>query len=200
MLTWDELRARQIWAGLPPCDRAAMYQLLAHADSVRAIRASVASAARELAGGVAQMTRLWEPSSPGQLPHGETAADLLGALDRLPSQWRVLVLGGQREPRCPARVPLDEAVGWALHHASAGLAPPPPVDDWKAESDRKEDERLGAITSERLAKLPYGWQVDAVRRIALGADALGTVAGVALSINVIRIYGVTVRTGTDEAL
>ncbi|MFF7644080.1 hypothetical protein [Streptomyces canus] len=190
LLTWDELRARQIWRSLPACGQAAMYRLLARADSLRATRASVASTASELAADVAKMTRLWGPSSPPRLPDGETAAALLDALDRLPLEWRTLVLGGQREHRYQARMPLEEAVAWASRHSSEGLAPPPAEDDWTAEWDRKEDERRGATTSERLATLPYGWRVDAVRRIALGEDALGTVAAAALSINVIRGYGV----------
>ncbi|MDH6522349.1 hypothetical protein [Streptomyces sp. SAI-090] len=190
LLTWDELRARQIWTRMPACDHAAMYRLLALANSLRATRASVANTASELARDVAQMTRLWEASSPPRLPHGECATALLDALDRLPPEWRTLVLGGQREDRHEARMPLDEAVNWAARHSSEGLAPPPAEDDWKSEWDRKEDERRGATTSERLAKLPNAWQADAVRRIALGEDALGTVATAALSINVICGYGV----------
>lgn len=190
LLTWDELRARHIWTKLPACDRAAMYRLLARADSLRVTRASVASTASKLAADVAQMTQLWEPYSPQRLPDGDTAAALLDTLDRLPPEWRTLVLGGQRERRYQARMPLDEAVAWADRHSSEGLAPPPPDDDWTAEWDRKEDKRQGATTSERLAKLPTGWQVDAVRRIALGADALGTIGHTAISINVIRLYGV----------
>ncbi|MFC4642350.1 hypothetical protein ACFPEU_09285 [Streptomyces mangrovi] len=190
LLTWDELRARRIWTKLPACDRAAMYRLLARADSLRSTRASVASTASKLAADVAQMTQLWEPYSPQRLPDGDTAAALLDTLDRLPPEWRTLALGGQRERRYQARMPLDEAVAWADRHSSEGLAPPPPEDDWTAEWDRKEDKRQGATTSERLAKLPTGWQVDAVRRIALGADALGTIGHTAISINVIRLYGV----------
>ncbi|MGW1041011.1 hypothetical protein [Streptomyces sp. NPDC002547] len=190
LLTWDELRARQIWGSLPACDQAAMYRLLARADSLRATRASIASTASALAADVAQMTRLWGPSSPQRLPDGDSAAALLGALERLPLEWRTLVLGGQREHRYQARMPLDEAVAWASRHSSEGLGPPPAEDDWTAEWDRKEDERRGATTGERLATLPYGWRVDAVRRFALGEDALGTVAAAALSINVICGYGV----------
>ncbi|WP_143666580.1 hypothetical protein [Streptomyces reticuliscabiei] len=190
LLTWDELRARQIWTSMLACDHAAMYRVLARADSLRATRASVASTASELAGDVTQMTRLWAPSSSRRLPHGDTAAHLLEALDRLPPEWQILVLGGQREHRHLDRIPLDEAVEWAVRHASEGLAPPPAEPDWKAEGDRKEDERRGATTRERLAKLPNGWRVDAVRRIALGTDALGAVADAVLSINAIRSYGV----------
>ncbi|KUN58965.1 hypothetical protein AQJ46_41830 [Streptomyces canus] len=190
LLTWDELRARHVWTRLPACDQAAMYRLLARADSLRATRSSVASTASELTVDVAQMTRLWEPSSPQRLPDGDTAAALLGTLDRLPPEWRTVVLGGQRENRYQARMPLDEAVAWAGRHSSEGLGPPPAEDDWTAEWDRKEDERQGATTSGRLANLPTGWQVDAVRRIARGGDALGTVANADLSINVIRLYGV----------
>ncbi|NUK19961.1 MULTISPECIES: hypothetical protein [Streptomyces] len=190
LLTWDELRARQIWTRMPACDHAAMYRLLARADSLRATRASFASTASELAGDVAQMTRLWAPSSPRRLPHGDTAAHLLEALDRLPLEWQNLVLGGQRENRHLDRMPLDEAVEWAARHASERLAPPPAEPDWNAEWDRKEDEKRGATTRERLVRLPSGWRVDAVRRIALGEDSLGAVANAALTINVIRSYGV----------
>ncbi len=189
LLTWDELRARQIWKGLAACDRAAMYGLLARANSVRAT-ASVARTASELTDGVVEMTRLWDPSSPRRLRHGDAAAVLLDALDRLPPEWRVLVLGGQRGHRYLHRMPLDEAVERATRHVSQGLPVPPAGDDWKAKADREGDERSGAVVSERLARLPYGWQIDGVRRIALGADALDTVSAAVMCINVIRVYGI----------
>jgi len=196
LLAWDELRARQIWKGLPACDHAAMYRLLARADSVRAPCASIANTASDLAADVAQMTRLWEPSSPMRLPHGDNAAALLGSLDRLPSHWRALVLGGQRDDRYQVRTPLDEAVEWAAHHSSKDLAPPPAESDWRAEWDRKGDEQCGGTASKRLANLPNGWQVDTVRRIVLGEDALGAASNAALSINVIRSYGIAASSCT----
>ncbi|QDN54243.1 hypothetical protein [Streptomyces sp. S1D4-20] len=43
-----------------------------------------------------------------------------------------------------------------------------------------------------LASLPYGWQVDAVRRIARGTDALSVVSDAGLAINIIRLHGIYV--------
>ncbi|MFD4476027.1 hypothetical protein ACFWPU_07915 [Streptomyces sp. NPDC058471] len=54
-------------------------------------------------------------------------------------------------------------------------------------SSRPKRER-GNLVGERLARLPYGWQVDAVRSIALGTDALSAVSDAALTINIIRSY------------
>lgn len=190
LLTWDELGARRIWPELPTCDHAAMYRLLALSNSVRSTRASVAKTTRELAAGVTQMTRLWNSASSLRLPHGEHAAELLAALDRLPPEKRVLVLGSQCEPRYQPRMPFDEAVDWISRDATKALAPSPAVPDWKAESHREQDERHGAVISERLARLPLGWQIDVVRRVALGADALGAVTNAGLSINVIRTFGI----------
>ncbi|WP_369228502.1 hypothetical protein AB5J52_48535 (plasmid) [Streptomyces sp. R39] len=207
LLTWDELRASRIWPQLPACDHAAVYRLLAHADSVHATRASIASAARDLAGDVLQITHLWAPDAPQQLPHGDAAADLLSALARIPAGWQSWALGSQRKSRHLSRIPLNEAVEVATRHGSEGPAPRS-ESGWEAQRDRKEVERLGPIIRERLRGLPHGWQVDTVRRIALGADALGAVAGAARSMNVIRRYGLylawntagpSVQTGRSSA-
>ncbi len=186
LLTWDELRARRIWAGLAEHDRASVYRLVGRAESVRTMRAHLVA---ELARDAAEVGLLWAPGSPGRLPCGEDAEALLTALAHLPREWRVAVLGGQRPPRSP-RTPLDEAVRYAVQQAEAGLAPPPAARDWAAEWDREEDRARGDLVGERLARLPYGWQVDAVRRMALGTDALAAVSDAALTINIIRAYGV----------
>lgn len=190
LLTWDELRARQIWTDLPAYDQVAMYRLLARADSLRATPQSAARTARVVADNLARMTRLWDSSLPKRLPHGERAVALLDALDRLPPPWRIVVLGAQRERRYEARMPLDDAVPWAVSRSSEGQPVPTIENGWKAEWDRKEDERCGETIGQQLTKLPYGWQVDTVREVVLGADALGAVSNAACSINVISGYGV----------
>jgi hypothetical protein len=190
LLTWDELRARRIWPELPACDHAAMYRLLALSNSVLSTSASIAKPTSELAAGVTEMARLWNDASSLRLPHGEHAAELLAALDRLAPEKRVLVLGSQCEPRYMPRMPFDEAVDWISRDATKALAPSSAGLDWKAESDRRHDEEHGAVVSERLSRLPLGWQIDVVRRVALGADALGAVTNAALSINVIRTFGI----------
>ncbi|MFI1408927.1 hypothetical protein ACH4Y0_03170 [Streptomyces sp. NPDC020707] len=187
LLTWDELRARRIWTDLPPWDHAAMYQLLARAYCVHATHTRGAS---ELAGSIAQMTRLWAPSASRRLPHGDTAAHLHDALDRLPPQWQNLVLGSQRDHRYQGHVRLEDALTWATHYTSDELPPPPAEPGWRAERDRKDDVQHGATTRERLASLPTGWQVHVLRSMALGEGALSAVAQAALSINTIRGYGI----------
>lgn len=204
LLTWDELRARGIWANLPECDHAAVYRLLSRCGSGQALRPATAEA---LARDVVEVTRLWAPSSDGRLAHGDDAEALLKDLEALSPEWQALVLGGQRQPVKPLssnlfdsepparspRTPLAEVLRGAVQLAEAGQSPPPPSErSWSADWDRKEDRRLGADMAGRLSKLPYGWRADTIRRIAAGATALDAVSDAGQAINLIRSAGIFV--------
>ncbi|MFF1712212.1 hypothetical protein [Streptomyces sp. NPDC058268] len=192
LLAWDELRARRIWDQLAVWDQAAVLRIVS--------RAEIPATARDWTGIVdrlvrdtEQMIRLWAGDGTGALPGGKEAATLHEALTRLPQVWQAVVLGGQRAPKfhdSTPRTPLDEAVQAAIAQAEAGCVPPPPGPRWRTDWDDVDDRHHGAARAEGLTRLPYGWQVDAVRRIADGTDALSAGAEAGLAINMLRSYGV----------
>lgn len=89
-------------------------------------------------------------------------------------------------------MPFGTAIRDAAQQATAGHAPPEPG----ARNSSKwadEDARMrGAAEAPRLAQLPYGWQVDGVRRAALGREKLSA-ASAAMAINTLRAYGMDPR-------
>lgn len=189
LLAWDELRARRIWDRLAAWDQAAVLLIVS--------RAQMPPTAQDRAGIVDRLvqdsellTRLWLA---GELPNGQDAVTLCEALTRLPAGWQAVVLGGQRAPkahRSTPRVPLDEAVRTAAGLAAAGADPPEAGRAWEADWDDTDDRRQGASAATRLVRLPFGWRVDAVRRIAHGLSALGAGHEAAMAINLLRGYGV----------
>ncbi|WP_405814684.1 hypothetical protein OG241_08795 [Streptomyces sp. NBC_01390] len=186
LLTWDELRAG-IWTFLPDSDQAAVYRLLSRTDSVRTMKPS---AVVSHAGDVTEVTRLWSSTSPCRLAGGEAAESHLTNLNRLPTEWQVVVLGGQRPADSAApRTPIAEALQAASLHAEADHAPPPAGRNWEVTWDRQRDREIGARVVERLSRLPYGWRVDAMRRMTTGMDALSAVTEAVIAINIIRAYG-----------
>lgn len=186
LLTWDELRAG-IWTILPDSDQAAVYRLLSRTDSVRTM---TPHAVMSHASDVTEVTRLWSPSSPCRLAHGEMAEAHLKILEVLPAQWQALVLGGQRSPvNAARRTPLDEALRASSQQAHAGQAPPPAGRNWEVDWDRQQDRETGARMAAGLARLPRGWRVDAMRRMAAGTDAVTAVSDAVLAINILRVFG-----------
>ncbi|MER5549763.1 hypothetical protein ABT072_47075 [Streptomyces sp. NPDC002589] len=189
LLAWDELRARRVWERLTPWDQAAVHRIVSRAEISHTTH-DRAGVVNRLVQGSDQLTRLWDA---GELPGGKDAAVLCEALTRLPASWQAVVLGGQRSPKSRSsapRVPLGEAVQAAAERAGAGLEPPEPGPRWRTDWDDVDDRRRGAAVSDRLARLPYGWRVDAIRRTAYGLDALGASHEAALAINMLRSYGV----------
>jgi hypothetical protein len=182
LLTWDALRAG-IWRFLPAGDQAAVYRLISATDSVRTMKPD---AVARHAADVTEVTRLWSPSSPCRLAHGEVADSHLTILEELPNMWQAWVLGSQRLPdRATPRTPFDEV----LRAASVRRMPPAARRNWETGWDLRHDREIGARVANRLSLLPHGWRTDAMRRIATGTDALSAVSGAAMAINIIRAYG-----------
>lgn len=188
LLTWDELRAG-IWRFLPDGDQAAVYRLVSRADSVRTMKPD---AVARHAADVTEVTRLWSPSSPCRLAHGEIADSHLTILEELPKKWQAWVLGSQRLPdRAPPRTPFDEVLRAAAEQASVRRIPPPARRNWETGWDLRHDREIGARVASQLSRLPHGWRMDALRRIATGTDALSAVSDAAMAINIIRAYGLS---------
>lgn len=192
LLAWDELRARRLWVSMPDCDQAAVHRLVSRTGSVRTRDPyAVAEFARE----AAEVTFLWQPSATGRLPHGESATSQLKILEGLTQEWQAVVLGGQRPPKSwsphasTPRTPLAEALDDVCQQAAGGQEPPPALDSWAAAWDHKEDRVRGARAAARLAKLPYGWRVDVIRRIDSGAEASAAVSDAMMAINILRTFG-----------
>lgn len=189
LLAWDELRAQGVWDRLTAWDQAAVPRIISHAYVSRSSRDRPRIVNRILQGSD-QLARL---RNTGELPGGKEAAVLCKALTRLPTIWQAVVLGGQRAPKSgnsTPRVPLDEAVQAAARHAAAGRTPPEPGPQWRTDWDDVDDRCRGTQEAARLTKLPYGWRVDAVRRIAHGMDACAAVHDADMGINMLRGYGV----------
>ncbi|MER0476916.1 hypothetical protein ABR737_00855 [Streptomyces sp. Edi2] len=199
LLIWDELRACGIWGSLPDWDHAAMYRLLSRTDSVQAMSHDEIA---DLLGELAKFAQMCDMVSPGGVPGGADADALCTSLRRLPGPWQAAILGNQRPPlsrraafydpaprQSSPRTPLDVAIVDAAERAARGEKPPSAV-GWGADWDLSEDRERGAVAHRRLTTLPHGWQVDAVRRIARGVEALSAVSEAGLAINIVRTYGV----------
>ena len=92
---------------------------------------------------------------------------------------------------------IHEALEHARRQAATGQDPPPPVPDWESGGYREQDHRLGADLAGRLACLPRGWRIDAVRRITRGTPTLTAVAEPAPAINILRSsYGIRLAWNT----
>ncbi|MFB7597612.1 hypothetical protein [Streptomyces sp. NPDC056160] len=196
LLSWDELRAQRIWDRLAPWDQAVVYRIMTSADFSQHGRER---AVDRILRGSHQLARLRDA---GALPGGKEAAVLCDALTQLPAEWQAVVLGGQRAPKRASstpRVPLGEAVQAAAEDIAAGKTPPEPRLRWDSHWDDVDDRRRGGSEAARLARLPYGWRVDVVRRIAHGVDALTAGHEAAMAVNMLRSYGVYVAwTGMDR--
>jgi len=203
LLTWDELRARpRIVRDLPESDLAALHRLISRSASVPALDpAGVQEFVRE----VTEVTRLWIPGAVGRLPHGASAAFWLNILELLPPVWQAAVLSDRPEQILPPeqspqrlalvtgpgpRIVFHEVLEHARRQAAIGQDPPTPVPDREFGGYRKQDHRLGADLAGRLACLPHGWRVDAVRRITRGTPTLTAVSEPAQAINILRGYGI----------
>ncbi|MBT1190085.1 hypothetical protein HET69_40460 [Streptomyces sp. CJ_13] len=185
------------------CDQAALYRHIANAGTWLS---SKPEGVTELANALTFLAGLCE-SPPGSLLPGATeAAELDTRLWKLPAAWQVSVLGDQHQRMPPTsrwdgtapdepspRRPFHAALGAAEEQAARGEQPPQVEADWPTWSLRRTDlEALterGTRTGKRLSRLPYGWRVDAVRRIQDGTNALSAASSPAGDINVLRSYG-----------
>ncbi|MBV9022298.1 MAG: hypothetical protein JO362_00485 [Streptomycetaceae bacterium] len=200
LLTWDELRSRDVWAVLAGWEHAAVYRLMSWAHSRTLTPDVLSGLVRELTGFV-RHCEARTPSAARPGAGGEEAVVMLDRLGALPEPWQAAVLGDQREEtRGPAlsfshaprrsrpRPGLDQALADAAESSARGEPPPPAAGRY--EWDLADRRRLGATAYERLVRLPHEWQVDAVRQIAAGTEAISAVSDAAGSINIIRGFGV----------
>ncbi|MGY3677400.1 hypothetical protein [Streptomyces sp. TE33382] len=199
---WDELTSFGRWTSMAECDQAALYRHIANAGTWLSSKPEDVT---EMANALTCLAGLCE-SPPGSLLAGATeAVGLDTRLWKLPAAWQASVLGDQhqRRTRTPSwdgtspdepspRPPFHAALAEAEEQAARGEHPPQVEADWPTWSLRRTDlEALterGTETRKRLSRLPYGWRVDAVRRIQDGTNALSA-ASPAGDINVLRSYG-----------
>ncbi|MFK0154331.1 hypothetical protein ACIQVK_19930 [Streptomyces sp. NPDC090493] len=191
LLTWDELRARGIFEQLRPWDQASVYWAISQVTVLGTAGPGRAEAVQHLARDVRELTGLWASGGLAGLPGGEEAAELWELYARLPEPWQALVLGEHRT--MPRRsVPLDTAIRDASSHAAAGHAPPAPGTLDRSRWDDEKARELGAAEAPRLARLPYRWGVDGIRRAVLGRGALSAGSAV-MAINTLRGYGISLQ-------
>lgn len=188
LLAWDELRARRIWEQLQPWDQAAVYWAISQVTTVEACSGR-ADVIERLARDTRDLTRLWAGNGPASLPVGPEAAELWELFTRLPEQWQAVVLGEQRAAFSRKMAPFDTAVRTAAAHATAGHAPPEPGAGDRSKWDDEDARKQGAAEAPRLARLPYGWRVDCVRRAVLGRGELSA-GSAAMAINTLPGYGI----------
>ncbi|MGW4735200.1 hypothetical protein ACWEQC_39685 [Streptomyces shenzhenensis] len=195
LLAWDELRARRIWEQLAPWDQAAVYRRVSLAQVPRTAP-DRGDAVGQLVRGAQEITQLWASGTSDALPGGDEAVTLWEALTQLPKDWQVHVVGGQCSVTPGARIPFPKAIRTAAEHTAAGHEPPRPGlhgwSTWNAIADQQH----GTAEVGRLARLPYGWQVDLVRRVCRGDPF--SVGDADQSISMLRSYGIDVR-GTEPA-
>ncbi|MER5887786.1 hypothetical protein ABT160_28555 [Streptomyces sp. NPDC001941] len=198
LLPWDELRARRLWPRLSPADQAAVY----HHISLPAGPYIGPFLAQRIVQNAPRITGLWQPGADTLRGGAEQAEQLLEALEKLPDEWRSMVLGLQRYPktaytargRCEdgqARTPLDVALSAAQRDADAGRALPAPAADASSLQDRAEDRHRGGELWHVLRELPYGWQVEAIHRIHHGKSALSAIGSMTEALDRIRSYGIS---------
>ncbi|MFI9078784.1 hypothetical protein ACIGW8_20295 [Streptomyces sioyaensis] len=185
LLTWDELRACRIWDRLTECDQAAVFRVVSHASVPWNGKCRAATLDR-LARDATEVARLW--SEPGQtaLQGGAEAVRLWETLTGLPQEWQAVVVG---EQRASSNRPFGKSVQAAAAQAAAGQAPGEPGTRGRSYWDELDDQKVGAEEAVRMARLPYGWQVDLVRRAALGLENLCT-SSAAMAINRLSSYGI----------
>jgi hypothetical protein len=196
LLTWDELRARRIWERLAPWDQAFVYWVISHAGVPWTGRHRAGSMARFVRD-ARKLTGLCVGVGPAALPGGEEAAGLWESITRLPETWQAVVVGEQRAPHRRSTMPFAAAVREVATQAVAGKrVPEPGASDCSKWDDQSARER-GALEASRLARLPHGWAIDAVRRTILEGGELSA-SDAAMAINRLRNYGIDLRVFVPE--
>ncbi|AXI78480.1 hypothetical protein C7M71_014615 [Peterkaempfera bronchialis] len=211
----DELKRRGLWETLPEHDQAAVNWAMASGRCIGGVAPPVLTAGQAqrmsceiptLCAEVAHFasrcdpTRagLWPEASPERSRHAAEAVELLRRYSGLPLVWRAEVLRQvepSRErvhswfgpaPLLPVRVavPFTVALGDAAERAERGAEPPGP------DPHDGQEVRAAAVNVRRLADLPAGWQIEAVRRVAAGVRPLLAVSDAAMVINIVQAYGV----------
>ncbi|GLF96510.1 hypothetical protein [Streptomyces yaizuensis] len=208
----DALTACGVWDRLPECERAAAHWCLAdslrlrHAWTQAVERAGYEPLVARFRADVAHFAAKcdphgaarWPEADPERVHQGEIAVYLWGAFRRLRAEWRASVLD-QVAPVEPPPVLLTGAPRPAAPLARPTLAAALALAGAKAERDQDPPPRRSgsrtydtAVVADRIGRLPTGWQVETVRRIAAGADPLIVSSEAAQAINMLRSVGVRI--------
>ncbi|QDY79815.1 hypothetical protein [Streptomyces qinzhouensis] len=207
----DTLTAHRVWEQLTPHDQAAAHWTMA--DSRRIHRTSSPGGDRAKYGRLLEQftseatyfaakcdpdrANQWPETSAERMAMGRSAVFLWRAYDALPEQWQAHVLrqlavpeptpapaghGSEPVPELPS---LKAALALAAAKFERGKEPPA-----LPRSDVHSD-RSNKLVS-RLARLPEAWRVEALRRIATGADPKQVITDGAQAINVLRPAGILI--------
>ncbi|MBM9624049.1 hypothetical protein [Streptomyces zhihengii] len=129
------------------------------------------------------------------------AVSLHHRLLKLPPVWQHTILE-QLTPRTPfawhavppqAPPTLQEAVALAEAAASTGALPEP------AQARRPTPDTSGQTLMDGLTRLPRGWQIETVRRIADGTAPMSALFNASQSINLVRSFGVYIAWNAPSA-
>jgi hypothetical protein len=123
----------------------------------------------------------------------ERAAENLWIFERLPDGWKAetlrMMAGSGRDELAAQRRPLLlDALETSLYAWKGDEPEPKPMSD-------HDEERLVKTSTElvqRFSRLPDGWRVEVLRRIADGATPLDAIADAQQAINVVRAYGIRI--------
>ncbi|MGX2995323.1 hypothetical protein JNUCC64_13675 [Streptomyces sp. JNUCC 64] len=199
-LVWEELKAQGLWDQLPSAERAAMYWVLATGRSVSTGWAPEVTDWRPVVAGLVRECAFFAfyceprnvarwPEAEGRLKEGEQAAQALAWYLSLRPVWRAEVFRllevGHRAERAPvldAEPPsLWGTLGLVQQRSGSGGEPG---------NVPRHERAAGARTAALLAALPEGWQVETMRRIALGHAPHQAVTGAVQAIAALPHFGI----------
>lgn len=190
--------------GLSPQDQAAVHHTLALGHRIQSVppdRSGLSfwwRKAGEFQTDAAYATALCDPTA--HVSSGSVTCRARQAREAATSWRRLCALPPDRQaevlqrlvpvPRYRWMTNVDDtspSLARALDHAEeAPPASPPPS---PSSNERLPVPGHGTDLVRRLSRLPQGWQIEAVRRIAAGVSPLEAVSDPALSINLVRVLG-----------
>ncbi|MGX2995458.1 hypothetical protein JNUCC64_14360 [Streptomyces sp. JNUCC 64] len=202
-LVWEELKTRWLWDQLPSAERAAVYWALATGHAVRTGWAPEVTDWRPVVAGLVRECAFFAfcceprnaarwPEAEGRLKEGEQAAQGLAWYLSLRPAWRaevfrLLETGHRADPApAPDAVPpsLWGTPGLVQQRSGTGDGPRSVPVRERAES---------TDTTVRFAALPEGWQVETMRRIALGHTPHQAVTNAAQAIAALPHFGIALH-------
>lgn len=218
-LVLDALTAHGVWDQLTAHDQASAHWTMA--DSRRIHRAWYPGGAATARGQVlhrfaaeaayfalkcapTQVER-WPETSPARTVQGQSAVFLWRAYEGLAEPWQACVLRQLAPPdpppllprRAPEPVPprptLKDVLSLAAAESVRGKEPP---------AAPRVDNRAGGFSElvSRLAHLPEGWRVEALRRVAEGDDPTQVVGDAAQALNLLRPVGILIGWNAPDPL
>ncbi|MFF3552916.1 hypothetical protein ACFYXL_05805 [Streptomyces tsukubensis] len=218
-LTLDALTAHGVWDQLTPHDQAAAHWTMADSRRIhqkwtpgedpaaygKVLARFAAEAAYFALRCAPTQADRWPETTPARTALGRSTVFLWRAYEGLSGPWQACVLrqlaaperapvllGRSPEPE-PERPTLNAALALAAAKSERGKEPP---------AGPRSDQRTGGSAElvSRLARLPEGWRVEALRRIAEGDDPAHVVSDAAQGINLLRSDGILVGWNAPDSL